>query len=129
MQPSPICHREARRASVARPAPRSRQTHAKPVPRVLGVAAALFLGAVAERGAIKLFDPQPTPYALAILRGEEASRVRDTDAKESATPPDDDYALGAMWARSHHPTVAAECPDQSTAFREGCAAWNDAVRP
>ena len=129
MQPSPISHREARRASVARPAPRSRQTHAKPVPRVLGVAAALFLGAVAERQAVTLWDPQPTPFARAILCGEEASRARDTDANESATPLDDGYTLGAMWARSHHPTVAGGCPDQSAAFRDGCAAWIGASRP
>jgi hypothetical protein len=91
--------------------------------------AALFLGAVAGREAISRLQPQPTSYARAIIQGEETARGRDVDSNDDAIPPDDGYALGAMWARFHHPSDAAECPDPSKAFRAGCAAWIEAVRP
>jgi len=110
MQPAPVSHRDAHRAKADRRAPMSRQILTPPVRRTIGVVAALFLGAVAEREAVKLLNPQPTPDALAILRGEDASRDRGVDADDGAMPPADDYALGAMWARAHHPKVPAECP-------------------
>ena len=57
----------------------------------------------------------------AILVGAAQSSAADARMADDPNLRDDETELGRIWARAHHPAAPSECPNNTLAFRLGCA--------
>jgi hypothetical protein len=91
--------------------------------RVMVLLLALAVIAVLARGVFQAQRSAGYREGRAAAAGYTRTSVLEEAEASDAQLSDDEAAAGAMWAKDRQLRDAAECPDYSRAFKNGCSAY------